>query len=79
MKADTTFFSNSEIRKLVDEYSHELKYRELLKDRLCDGLSFCELANKYHIGERQLQKIIDSGGDKLLLEIYPVLKQQGKI
>ena len=79
MKADTTFFSNCEIRKLVDEYCHEIRYRELLKDRLCDGLSFGELSDKYHIGERQLQKIIDSRGDKLLLEIYPVLKQQGKI
>ena len=51
--------TNSEIAKLIDEYIHSERDREILKDRLINGYIFARLADKYYpLSERQIKNIV---------------------
>ena len=60
-------YSNSEVSKAIDEYIHYARDRQILKDRLIDGLTYSELADKYHLSERHIKNIVKKA-DKLLLK-----------
>ena len=77
MKPDINNYLNADIDFLIDECVHDLRTRQILKDHWKDGLSYKELEDKYHLGTRQIQRIVDKQGDRLLLKIYPILKAQG--
>lgn len=49
--------TNSEISKAIDEYIHSERDRAIIRDRLINGLTFDELADKYHLCTRQLARI----------------------
>lgn len=78
MKANVDEYLNADISFLIEECVHDIRIRKILKDHLIDGLSYKELSDKYHLGDRQLERIVSKQGDRLLLEIYPILKAQGK-
>jgi hypothetical protein len=51
-------YSNSEISKVIDEYIHNQKHRDVMKRRYIDGILQEPLAEEYNISVRQVQNII---------------------
>jgi DNA-binding transcriptional regulator LsrR (DeoR family) len=51
-------YSNSEISKVIDEYIHNQKYRDLMKRRYIDGILQENLAEEFNLSVRQVQNII---------------------
>ena len=53
-----TEYTNSKIRELIAEHIHSLRDREILADRLIDGLTFERLAEKHDMSDRQVRRIV---------------------
>lgn len=47
-----------EIERIIDQKIHSQRNRQIIKRRLIDGLSFCELSEEFHLTERQIQNIV---------------------
>lgn len=50
--------SNSELSAFIDEWVTSKRNREMLKERLIDGVKISELAEKYELSDRQVKNII---------------------
>lgn len=61
-------YTNSKMAFLIDEYIHSARDREILKDRLINGLTYSELEDKHHLSERQIKRIVKRA-DALLLKL----------
>lgn len=61
-------YTNSDMSKLIDEYIHSARDREILKDRFIDGLTFAELEDKHNLSERQIKRIVKKA-DSILLRL----------
>lgn len=61
--------SNSQIEHLIDEWCHNQKYREILKLRFIDGLTFEVIAEEVDMSVRQIKNIVYKQGDKVLYHI----------
>ena len=61
-------YTNSDMSKLIDEYIHSARDREILKDRFIDGLTFAELEDKHKLSERQIKRIVKKA-DCILLRL----------
>ena len=62
-------YSNAEMTHLINEYIHSERDRNILIDRLVNGLTFSELEDKYHLSERQIKRIVKRA-DALLLMFF---------
>lgn len=51
-------YSNSRIRELAAEYIHHQRDRDLICDRLTEGMTVGALAEKYDISTSQTKRII---------------------
>lgn len=51
-------YTNSEIEKVIDEYIHNRRDRDVTKSRLIDGMCYEPLAEKYDLSVRQVKNII---------------------
>ncbi len=51
-------YTNSQIEQAIDEYIHDAIHRDILKDRLINGLVYDALAEKYNYSVRQMKRII---------------------
>lgn len=51
-------YTNSQIREIISEWIHRQRDRELLYDRLIDGLTFEQLAEKHDMSDRQVRRIV---------------------
>lgn len=49
---------NSEMELLINEYCPSRRNRDILKERLIDGIKISELAEKYELSDRQVKNII---------------------
>ena len=49
---------NSEMEYLINELCNSKRNRELLKERLIDGIKISDLAEKYELSDRQVKNII---------------------
>ena len=58
-------YTNSEMRKLIDEHIHSERDRGMLKRRLIDGIAFEPLAEEFDISVRQCKTIIYKGQNEL--------------
>lgn len=63
-----TNYTNSQITFLIKEHIHSARDRDILIDRFVNGLTFCELEDKYHLSERQIKKIVYKA-DKLFISL----------
>lgn len=64
--------SNSELATLIDEWVrglHAERNREILKDRLINGMLYEPLAEKYQLSVRQTQKIIYKASEQLFKHV----------
>ena len=59
-------YTNSQMCKLIDEHIHSAKYRDILKDRFIDGLTFEQIAELRDISPRQVQNIVYRAQDELI-------------
>lgn len=53
--------SNTDIRRLIDEYIHNKRDREILKRRLTDGVCYEPLAEEFGLSVRQVKNIVYKG------------------
>lgn len=58
-------YTNSQISGLIDEYIHSQRDRDILKDRLINGLCYEPLAEKYDLSVAQIKRIIYKNQQKL--------------
>lgn len=49
---------NSELSVFIDEWVPSKRNREILKERLIDGIKISDLAEKYELSDRQVKNII---------------------
>lgn len=49
---------NSELSAFIDEWVPSKRNREILKERLIDGIKTSDLAEKYDLSDRQIKNII---------------------
>lgn len=61
--------SNSELASFIDEWVRKERDREMLKDRLIDGLLYEELAEKHHFSVRSIQRIVYRASEQLFKQI----------
>ena len=59
-------YTNSQIRRLIDEHIHNERNRAILKRRLIDGVCFEPLAEEFDLSVRQTKNIIYREQEKLL-------------
>ena len=60
-----TEYTNSEIRKLIDEHVHNARNRAILIRRLIDGICYEPLAEEFDLSVRQVKNIIYREQDRL--------------
>ena len=58
-------YTNSQIRDLIMEIIHSKRDREILCDRLIDGLTFEQLAEKHDMSVRQMKNIVYKAQEQL--------------
>ena len=62
-------YTNSEIASLIDEYIHNAIYRDVLKDRLIDGLTLEQIAERRDLSVTTVKRIVYRAEDKLFARI----------
>ena len=51
-------YNNSQIREIIGEKLHNIRVRNLMCDRLIDGLTIEKLSEKYELSVSQVKRII---------------------
>lgn len=51
-------YTNSQIEKVIDEYIHSERDRQLLKRRYIDGVVYEQLAEEFNLSVRQTKNIV---------------------
>ena len=59
-------YTNSQIIALIDEHIHHALHRQMLKDRLIDGMTYEQIAEKHDMSVRQTKNIIYKSTDKII-------------
>ena len=62
-------YTNSQIERVIDEYIHSQRDREILKSRFIDGLTYDKLSELYNMSDRQIKKIVYKAQDILIKHI----------
>lgn len=62
-------WSNSRMVELIDEHVPSERDRAILKRRFVDGLTFEQLAEEFNMSVRQVNRIVHTRGDPLLLKM----------
>lgn len=58
-------YTNSEMAELINDHIHNVKHREILKDRLINGLTYEVLAEMYEMSVTQIKRIVYKGQDNV--------------
>ena len=59
-------YTNSQISSVIDEHIHHAFHRQMLKDRLIDGMTYEQIAEKHDMSVRQTKNIIYKATDRIL-------------
>lgn len=51
-------YTNSQIRRLIEEHVHSSRDRDILCSRLIDGLTFDQLSELYDMSDSQIKRIV---------------------
>lgn len=65
MKLNDSDLSRAEIEDLIYQWIFNKKHREILADRLLDGLTYQEIAEKHYISVQSAKSIIYKAQEKL--------------
>lgn len=58
-------YTNSQISKLIDEYVHSARDRQILKRRLIDGICYEPLAYEFNLSPQRIKAIIYKEQEKI--------------
>lgn len=61
--------SRSEIAHLINEWVYNKRDREIMSDRMLDGLTYDELADKFCLSPQRLKVIVRDNKNKILSHI----------
>ena len=61
--------SNSDIEKAINEWIHNKRNRDILHDRLIDGIVFDKIAEKYDLTPQQVKNIVRKGKETVFAHI----------
>ncbi|MBQ2175750.1 MAG: hypothetical protein II453_12065 [Alphaproteobacteria bacterium] len=61
--------SNFELASLIDEWVRGERNREMLKDRLINGMLYEPLAEKYNLSVRYTQQVIYKASEQLFKHV----------
>ena len=50
--------TNTQIRSVIDEYIHNARDRQIMKDRLVDGLTYESLSEKHELSTVHTKRIV---------------------
>lgn len=68
MKASDFNLPRSEIEKIIDEWIFNEQYRNILKRRLLDGITYEKLSDEFHFSTRHIKNIVYKCEKKLFLK-----------
>lgn len=51
-------YTNSDVERLIGEYIHSDRDRQILKRRLIDGITYDNLAEEFNYSVRQIKRIV---------------------
>ena len=72
--SDESFFEQfnlpaSACRELIDQWIFNAKYRDILKSKLLDNITYAEMSSMYNLSVRQLKNIVSNCCSKILNHI----------
>lgn len=70
MNLNDSNLSRSQIEHIINEWIFNKRHREILVDRLLDGMTYQEIAEKYDISIQSTKNIIYKAQDKLFKHLY---------
>lgn len=50
-------YKNSDMRRTIDEYVHNPRYREILRLRFCDGFTYEEIAEEVNFSPQHVKAL----------------------
>ena len=59
-------YTNSQMCELIDEHIHNLKYRNILRLRYIDGLTYEKIAEEVNMSVQQVKTIVYKAQEKLI-------------
>lgn len=59
-------YTNSQMSALIDEHIHNMRDRDILKRRLCDGLTYERIASEFELSTQRVKTIIYKAQEKLI-------------
>lgn len=65
MNLNDTDFSRSQIENLIYEWIFNKRHRDILIDRLLEGMTFQDIAEKYDLSVQHTKRIIYKAEEKL--------------
>lgn len=61
--------TNSQLEETIDQYIRSEKYRDILKRKLIDGLTYEATAEEFDMSPRQIKTIIKEQGAKIIARL----------
>lgn len=61
--------SRSELAHLIDEWVYNKRDREIMSDRMLDGMTYDELSSKFCLSPQRLKVIVKVNKDRILSHI----------
>lgn len=58
-------YSNSQISRLIDDYIHSERDRNILKRRLIDGILYEQLAEEFDLSVQRVKAIVYKGQERI--------------
>ncbi|MBR2086750.1 MAG: sigma-70 family RNA polymerase sigma factor [Oscillospiraceae bacterium] len=65
MKTELPEYDNSPMRQLIMEKIHRQLNRQILFDRLCNEMSYADLAAKYNVSKSTVTRVLRKGRERL--------------
>ena len=62
-------YTNTDMAAAIDDLIHNAKHRQMLKEKLIDGLTYAEIAEIHDISERNAWTIICRNKDKIFKKL----------
>jgi DNA-directed RNA polymerase specialized sigma24 family protein len=62
-------YSNSQVRRIIEDFIHSERDRELLARRLIDGITIERLAEEFELSSRQVKNILRKGEEIIFRKI----------
>lgn len=69
MKYPFNDFSKDDIEESIEQWVHNKRDREIMHDRLIDGIIFEKLGEKYDLTPQQVKNIVNKWQDTVYLHI----------